>query len=130
LRDRFWQGKAWYLRDSSDPPPFPRKLPSLLSLFFGVNYLQHIALTMSSHHSNESEGESIKSLLKKLAQDFQELSYRQMQHETLPKERDTQFASIQDELKMVKERNEYNKSKRSSKSSSSRLIDTYDKKKF
>jgi len=85
---------------------------------------------MSSHHYFESEEESIKSILKKLAQDFQALSYRKRQHETLLKERDTQFALIQDELKMVKERNEYNKSKRFSKSSSSRLIDTYDKKSF
>jgi len=86
---------------------------------------------MSSHsrHSNESKGTSIKSLLKKLAYDVQALSYRQLQHEIQLKERDAQFALIQDEWKMVKERNEYNKSKRSSKLSSSRLIDIYDKKK-
>ncbi len=54
---------------------------------------------MSSHsrHSNESEGESVKSLLKKIAQDVQALSYRQLQHETLLKERDAQFSLIQDE---------------------------------
>ena len=53
---------------------------------------------MSSHscHSNESEGKSIKSLLEKIAQDVQALSYRQLQHETLLKERDAQFALIQD----------------------------------
>jgi len=79
---------------------------------------------MSSHHSNESEGESIKSLSKKLVQDFQALSYRQMQHETLLKERDTQFALIQDELKMVKERDDYTKSKKSSHASSSRGNDS------
>jgi len=80
---------------------------------------------MSSHHSNESEGESIKSLLKKLAQDFQALSYRQMQHETLLIERDTQFALIQDELKMVKERDYYTKSKNSSHASGSRGNDSF-----
>ena len=57
---------------------------------------------MSSHsrHSNESEGESIKSLLKKIAQDVQALSYRQLQHETLLKERDAQFALIQDKREL------------------------------
>jgi len=80
---------------------------------------------MSSHHSNESAGESINSLLKKLAQDFQALSYRQMQHETLLEERDTQFALIQDEFKMVKERDDYTKSKKSSHASSSRGNDSF-----
>jgi len=77
---------------------------------------------MSSHsrHSNESEGKSIKSLLEKIAQDIQALSYRQLQHETQLKERDAQFALIQDEWKMVKERDEYTKSKKSSHASSSR----------
>jgi len=38
---------------------------------------------MSSHchHSSENDREYIKSLLKKLAQDFQSLSYRQLQYE-------------------------------------------------
>jgi len=69
---------------------------------------------MSSHscHSNESEGKSIKSLLEKIAQDVQALSYRQLQHETQLKERDAQFALIQDEWKMFKERDEYTKSKK------------------
>ena len=54
--------------------------------------------------------ESLSNLFfKNLAQDFQALSYKQMQHETLLKERDTQFALIQDELKKIKERNAYNK---------------------
>ena len=76
---------------------------------------------MSSHsrHSNESEGKSIKSLLEKIAQDIQALSYRQLQHETQLKERDAQFALIQDEWKMVKERDEYTNSKKSSHTSSS-----------
>jgi len=69
---------------------------------------------MSSHsrNSNESEGASIKSLVKKIAQDVQALSYRQLQHEAQLKERDAQFALMQDELKMVKERDEYTKSKK------------------
>jgi len=58
---------------------------------------------MSSHHSNESEGESIKSLLKQLAS--QSLSYRQM----------------------VKEKDEYNKSKKSSHASSSRVDNSFGK---
>ena len=93
-----------------------------LLLFFGVNYLQHITLTMSSHsrHSNESERESVKYLLKKIAQDVQAFSYRQLQHETLLKEMDAQFALIQDEWKMVKERDENTKSKKSSHASNSR----------
>jgi len=77
---------------------------------------------MFSHscHSNESEGKSIKSLLKKIAQDVLALSYRQLQHETQLKERDAQFALIQDKWKMVKERDEFTKSKKSSHASSSR----------
>ena len=45
----------------------------------------------------------VKDLLKKIAQDVQALSYRQLQHETLLKERDAQFSLIQDEWKMVRE---------------------------
>jgi len=77
---------------------------------------------MSSHscHSNESEGKSIKSLLEKISQDVQALSYRQLEHETQLKERDAQFALIQDKWKMVKERDEYTKYKKSSHASSSR----------
>jgi len=48
-----------------------------------------------------------------------------MQHETLFKERDTQFALIQDELKMVKERDDYTKSKKSYHASSSRVNDSF-----
>jgi len=42
---------------------------------------------MSSHSrkSNESEGTSIKSLLEKIAQDVQALSYRQLQRSNLKK---------------------------------------------
>jgi len=82
---------------------------------------------MSSHsrHSNESEGTSIKSLLEKIAQDVQTLSYRQLQHETQLKERDAQFALVQDEWKMVKERDDYIKSKKSSHASSSRVNDSF-----
>jgi len=49
---------------------------------------------MSSHsrNSNECEGTSIKSLLEKIAQDVQALSYRQLQHEVQLKEGDAQFA--------------------------------------
>jgi len=61
---------------------------------------------MSSHHSNESEGESIKSLLKQLAS--QSLSYRQM----------------------VKEKDEYNKLKRSSHASSSRVDNSFGEQNF
>jgi len=43
-----------------------------------------------------------------------------MQHEILLKERDAQFALIQDEWKMVKERDDYTKSKKSYHASSSR----------
>jgi len=66
-------------------------------------------MSSHSHHSSENDRESIKSLLKQLAQDFQSLSYRQMQHEAQLKERDARFALMQEELKMVKERDEYNK---------------------
>jgi len=56
--------------------------------------------------------ESFKSLSKQPAQDFQSLSYRQLQHEAQLKERDAHFALMKEELKMVKERDEYNKSKK------------------
>ena len=66
-------------------------------------------MTSHSHHSSESDRESIKTLLKQLAQDFQSLSYRQLQNESQLKE-----------LKLAKERDENNKSKKSSHASSSR----------
>jgi len=77
---------------------------------------------MSSHsrNSSESEGTSMKSLLEKIAQDVQALSYRQLQHEAQLKERDAQISLMQDELKVVKERDEYTKSKKSSHASNSR----------
>ena len=61
---------------------------------------------MSSHHSNESEGESIKSLFKQIAS--QSLSY----------------------IQMVKEKYEYNKSKRSSHASSSRVHNSFREQSF
>ena len=78
-----------------------------------------------SSHSNEREGKSIKSLLKKIAQDVQAHSYRQLQHETLLKERDAQFAMVQEEWTMVKERDDYIKSKKSSHASNSRENDSF-----
>ena len=45
-------------------------------------------MSSHSHHSSESDRESIKSLLKQLAQDIQSLSYRQLQYETQLKERE------------------------------------------
>ena len=63
--------------------------------------------------------------MKKIAQDVQALSYRQLQHETLLKEEDAQFALIQDEWKMLKERYDYTKSKKSSHASSSRVNDSF-----
>jgi len=86
---------------------------------------------MSSHSSspNESDRKSTKTLLKQLAKHFQALSYRQLQHETLLKERDAHFAKMEEELQLVKEKGEYiTKSTRSSKASSSRLSDSYDEK--
>jgi len=82
---------------------------------------------MSSHSrkSNESEGTSIKSLLEKIAQDVQALSYRRLQHDVQLKERDAQFSLIQDEWKVVKERDEYVQSKKSSHTSSSRGNESY-----
>jgi len=62
---------------------------------------------MSSHfhHSSESDRESIKTLLKQLAQNFQSLSYRELQYESQFKERDEHFSLIK-ELKLIKERDE------------------------
>jgi len=82
-------------------------------------------MSSQSRNSNESEGTSIKSLVEKIAQDVQALSYRQLQHESQLKERDAQFALMQDELKVVKERNEYTKSKKSSHAYSSRGNESY-----
>jgi len=75
-------------------------------------------MSSPSRNSNESEGTFLKTLLKKIAQDVQALSYRQLQHEAQLKERDAQFALMQDDLKMVKD--EYTKSKKGSHTSSSR----------
>jgi len=86
---------------------------------------------MSSHSSspNESDRKSTKTLLKQLVKDFQALSYRQLQLETILKERDAHFARIEEELQLVREKGESTtKSKKSSKASNSRLIDSYDEK--
>jgi len=82
-------------------------------------------MSSHSHYSSENDRESIKSLLKQLAQDFQSLLYRQYQYEAQLKERDAHFALIEEELKMVKERDEYNKSKKGSHASSSRGDDSF-----
>jgi len=56
--------------------------------------------------------ESIKYILKQLAQEFQSLSYRQLQYKAQFKERDAHFSLMEEELKMVKERDEYNNPKK------------------
>jgi len=67
-------------------------------------------MSSPSRNSNESEGTFLKTHLEKIAQDVQALSYRQLQHEAQLKERDAQFALMQDVLKMAKD--EYSKSKK------------------
>jgi len=64
-------------------------------------------MSSHSHHASENDRESIKSLLKQLAQDFQSFSYRQLQHEAQLKESNTQFALLREDLKTVRERDEY-----------------------
>jgi len=73
-------------------------------------------MSSPSRNSSESELTLIKTLLEKVAQDFQALSFRQLHHET-------QFVQIQDDLKMVKD--EFTKSKKSSHPSSSRGNESY-----
>jgi len=87
---------------------------------------------MSSHSSipSESDKNSIKSLLKQMAKDFQSLSLRQLQHDAKilkeKKEKDVYLAILEEELKLVKERDEYiKKIKRYSHASSSRLSDSH-----
>ena len=58
-----------------------------------------------SRNSSESDMTILKNLAEKVGQDVQALSFRQLHHET-------QFAQMQDDLKMVKD--EYTKSKKSS----------------
>ena len=82
-------------------------------------------MSSPSRDSNESDVTILKTLLEKVAQDVQTLSYRQLQYETQLKEGDAQFALIQDEWKMVKERDESNKSKTSSHASSSRVDNSF-----
>ena len=76
-------------------------------------------MSSPSRNSSESDMTILKNLLEKVAQDVQALSFRQLHHKA-------QFVQIKDDLKMVKD--EYTKSKKSSQASSSRLIDSYDKK--
>jgi len=80
-------------------------------------------MSSPSHNSNESEGTILKNILEKIAQDVQALLFRQLHHEAQLKERDAQFALMQDDLKMVKY--EYTKSKKSSHTSSSRGNESY-----
>jgi len=67
---------------------------------------------MACHSSSPSESDrnSIKSLLKQLAKDFQSLSHRQLQHEVQiiedKKERDAHLAILEEELKIVKEKDD------------------------
>jgi len=82
-------------------------------------------MSSHSHHSSENDRESIKSLLKQLTHDFQSLSHRQLQHEAQLKERDVHFALIEEELKMVRERDKYNKSRKSFHASNSRGDDSF-----
>jgi len=68
---------------------------------------------MSTHSSSysESDRKSTKSLLKQLAKDFQSLSLRQLQHEAQiledKKERDSHLLILEEELKLVREKDEY-----------------------
>jgi len=85
--------------------------------------------TPSPSHS-ETDRKSKKSLLKQLARDFQSLSLRQLQHAVQiiedKKERDAHLAILEEELKIVKEKDEYiRKTKRSSHASSSKLSNSY-----
>jgi len=75
-------------------------------------------MSSPSRNSNESDMTILKNLLEKVAQDVQALSFRQLHHEAQLKERDSQFALMQDDLKMVKD--EYTKFKKSSHTSSSK----------
>ena len=86
---------------------------------------------MSSHSSSPSESDrkSIKSLLKQLAKDFQSLSHRQLQHEAQiiedKKERDAHLAMLEEELKIVKEKDEYIRNLKKSHASSSRSSESH-----
>jgi len=67
---------------------------------------------MSTHSSSHSESNRkfTKSLLKQLARDFQSLSLRQLQHEAQnleeKKERDAHLGILEEELKIVREKDE------------------------
>jgi len=89
---------------------------------------------MSKHTSNLSECDlsSTKSRLKQMAQDIQSLTLRQIQHENQiikeKKERDSHLAILEEELKLVKERDGYiRKQKKKSHPSSSRFSESHAK---
>jgi len=73
-----------------------------------------------SRDSNESDVTILKTLLEKVAQDVQALSFRQLHHEAQLKERDAQFSLMRDDLKRVKD-----ESKKSSHTSSSKGNESY-----
>jgi len=68
---------------------------------------------MSKHSSSHSESDenSTKSLLKQLARDFQSLLIRELQHENQfleeKKEIDVHIAILEEELKIVREKDVY-----------------------
>jgi len=113
LWDSLWQGKAWHLRDPSDPPPFPGNIPISLNLFFSLEITFNTNFNMSKHTSNLSESDlsSTKSILKQMARDIQSLTLRQLQHENQAmeekKERDSYLTILEEELKLVREKDEY-----------------------
>jgi len=86
---------------------------------------------MSTHSSSHSESDrkSTKSLLKQLARDFQSLSQRQLQHEAHiledKKERDAHLAILEEEFKIVMEKDEYIRNLKKSHASSSRSSDSH-----
>jgi len=80
-------------------------------------------MSSPSHNSSESELTLLKTLLEKVVQDVQALSFRQLHHEAQLKERDAQFSLMQDDLKVVKD--EVTNSKKVSHSSSFRGNESY-----
>ncbi len=80
-------------------------------------------MSSPSRNSSESDMTILKNLAKKVAQDVQALSFRQLHHEAQLKERDAQFALMRDDLKEVKD--EVTNSKKGSHSSSSRGNESY-----
>jgi len=86
---------------------------------------------MSKHTSNLSENDlsSRKHLLKQMARDLQSLQLRELQYENQiieeKKERDSHLGILKEELKVVKERDEYIKNHKKSHLSSSRSSDSH-----